>query len=177
MPPSIIKSIRDLIYYQYSKILADSAGYGKGNYEFVMEKWNELKTGKVDFKESIKDFIKDIDDPVRCTFCGKIVPLREGKLLPTGPDIKSNKVQVCQNCLINKDEEPMYQWYGLDNRDTIPKLAELKYLKLLYKLHEKQGTLDEENVLKLHKKAGTEHIEIEDEPLNVICLERTILKK
>jgi len=176
MPPSVIKSIRDLIYYQYAKILAESAGYGKGNYEFTMEKWNELKGGKFDFKKSITDLIKDLDDPNRCTFCGKLVPLKHTKLLPKGPDIASNKVQACPNCIMNKDDEPVYQWYGLDNRDTIAKLAELKYLKILYKLHEKQGTLDETDMKKLHKKAGTEHIEIEDEPIHVICLERTIIK-
>jgi hypothetical protein len=176
MPPSVIKSIRDLIYYQYAKILAESAGYGKGNYEFTMEKWNEFKTGKADFKSSVTGLIKDMDDPKRCTFCGQLVPLKQCKLLPKGPDILSNKVQACFNCVLNKDEEPLYQWFGIDNRDTIPKLAEMKYLKLLYKLHEKQGTLDEEDILKLHKKVGTVHIEIEDEPLNVVCLERTIIK-
>ena len=33
-------------------------------------------------------------------------------------------------------------WFGLENRDKIPIIAEGKYLKPLYDLHEKMGPLD-----------------------------------
>lgn len=45
MPPPAIKYIRDLIYWQYAKIIADSAGMGKKNRGFVMSRFKKLQEG------------------------------------------------------------------------------------------------------------------------------------
>ena len=39
----------------------------------------------------------------------------------------------------------MFEWYGRDRLGEIPKLVVSKFLKLSYKLHETQGTLDLED--------------------------------
>jgi hypothetical protein len=36
----------------------------------------------------------------------------------------------------------LYEWKGLRAKDKIPRIAEGKYLKLLYDLHDKRGTLN-----------------------------------
>jgi hypothetical protein len=35
----------------------------------------------------------------------------------------------------------LYKWYGLDRKDELPRIVAGKYLKLLYEIHERNGTL------------------------------------
>ncbi len=46
MPPAVVKTVRDLIYWQYAKIIAESAGMGKKDYGFVMNKFKQLRGGQ-----------------------------------------------------------------------------------------------------------------------------------
>jgi hypothetical protein len=43
MPPPAIKTVRDLIFWQYSKIIAESAEVGKANYGFIMGRVQEAE--------------------------------------------------------------------------------------------------------------------------------------
>ncbi len=47
MPPSAIKTIRDLIYWQYAKLIAKSAGFEE-NYGFIMSRFQKLKNEQKD---------------------------------------------------------------------------------------------------------------------------------
>ncbi|OLS13530.1 MAG: HNH endonuclease [Promethearchaeota archaeon CR_4] len=47
MPPKGVKSIRDLIFWQYAKLIAQSAGMGKSNYAFVMSRFKKLQAGEL----------------------------------------------------------------------------------------------------------------------------------
>ena len=58
MPPAVVKSVRDLIYWQYAKIIADSAGIGKRDYGFVMNKFKQLREGSISWNE-IREYIKE----------------------------------------------------------------------------------------------------------------------
>ena len=42
MPPKSIKTPREIIYYQYAKIISESSGFGKANYAMIMTKWKQL---------------------------------------------------------------------------------------------------------------------------------------
>jgi len=35
MPPLVVKCVRDLVFWQYTKIISESAGAGKRQYGFV----------------------------------------------------------------------------------------------------------------------------------------------
>jgi hypothetical protein len=50
-------------------------------------------------------------------------------------------VWVCVGCNSRKGSKRLYEWYGLESRNDLPRIAEGKYLKLLYSLHEVKGTL------------------------------------
>ena len=39
-------------------------------------------------------------------------------------------------------EKGIYEWFELDRRNEVPRIVEGKYLKELYALHERKGTLD-----------------------------------
>jgi hypothetical protein len=45
MPPRAVRSLRDLIFWQYAKIISESAGFGKANYAFINEA--EAQKGKM----------------------------------------------------------------------------------------------------------------------------------
>jgi 5-methylcytosine-specific restriction endonuclease McrA len=144
MPPAAVKTIRDLIYWQYAKIISSSAGEGKENYGFIMNRFKALKSGEIEWCPAIREYVKErgMDS---CVYCGSKEQLTLEHILPRargGPDIADNAVWVCKGCNSRKGRKRLYEWYGLENRDDIPRLAEGKYLKLLYSLHEEGGTLE-----------------------------------
>lgn len=51
MPPKNIKTVRDLIYWEYSKLIAGSAVKDRKNYGFVMHTFERLKEQKKFTKE------------------------------------------------------------------------------------------------------------------------------
>jgi len=70
MPPSAVKTLRDLIYWQYAKIISESAGFGKGNYRFIMDRFKRLQSGEIEWSSSIREWIKEKESPDQCIYCG-----------------------------------------------------------------------------------------------------------
>ena len=63
MPPPAVKSIKDLIFWQYAKIISESAHFGKTNYGFIMSKFNELRSGEITWSTAIREYIKEHEIP------------------------------------------------------------------------------------------------------------------
>ena len=178
MPPKAVKTIRDLIFWQYSKIISESAGFGKKNYGFIMSRFKKLQKGEIQWSSSIREWIKENENRDICNYCGKtkhdltiehILPLSKG-----GIDHPDNAIWVCKDCNLKKSNKRLYQFFTLDMRNEIPRIAEGKYLKMLYDLHEKNGTLNISDVRQICsicdmenecKKEGTEG------KLTAFCLE------
>ena len=178
MPPKAIKSIRDLIFWQYAKIISQSAGFGKGNYGFIMNRFKKLKSGDITWSSSIREWIRENEQRDVCNYCGKreenltiehILPLSRG-----GPDHPDNTVWICKECNLKKSMKRLYEYFTLDMRDEIPRIAEGKYLKLLYDLHSNTGSLDIDDITNLCPHCDLES-ECEEygtvEQLSVYCLE------
>jgi hypothetical protein len=70
MPPPAVKTVKDLLFWQYAKIIAESAHFGKSNYGFIMSKFKELQTGKIQWSTSIREYIKEHEITHQCIFCG-----------------------------------------------------------------------------------------------------------
>jgi len=47
VPPSAVKTIQELLFWQYSKIIDESAGVGKTNYGFIMDRFKKLRIGSM----------------------------------------------------------------------------------------------------------------------------------
>ena len=144
MPPSAVRSIGDLIFWQYAKIISESSGAGKKNYGFVMDRFKRLQRGDLHWSTSIREYIVEHDSPGICGYCGAREELTLEHILPRsrgGPDDPDNAVWVCKTCNSSKGGKRLYEWYGLGDRYDVPRIAEGKYLKLLYQLHEQRGTL------------------------------------
>lgn len=55
MPPSAVKTLRDLIFWQYAKIISQSADFGKTNYRFIMSRFKKLQSGEITWSSSIRE--------------------------------------------------------------------------------------------------------------------------
>lgn len=150
MPPSAVKTIKDLIYWQYGKIIADSAGIGKKNYGFVMNRFKKLQREEINWSSSIREYVKEREKMQECIYCGKEEKrLTQEHLLPVsrgGEDREGNSVWVCQSCNSSKGSKRLYEWMAHKEgmkaaKYETPRIAEGKYLKLLYRMHEERGTL------------------------------------
>jgi hypothetical protein len=174
MPPSAVRTIRDLIFWQYAKIISESAGYGKKQFGFVMERFKKLSSDEIVWSSSIREYVKEREKKDVCIYCGKKDDLTLEHILPRsrgGPDNPDNAVFVCKGCNSSKGGKRLYEWIGLENRYKVPRIAEGKYLKLLYSLHEKNGTLNVSKVSELCPRCDLGSRCPEKEKLTVYCLE------
>jgi hypothetical protein len=144
MPPPAVKTIRDEIFWQYTNLIAKSAGF-EGHWGFRMKRFIQLRDGEIVWSSTIREWLHEHEKPDECIYCGAKGPLTTEHILPRscgGPDIPDNAIRVCQSCNFTKGGRRLYEWKGLSAKNEIPRIAEGKYLKLLYDLHEKNGTLD-----------------------------------
>jgi hypothetical protein len=177
MPPKSIKTVKDIIFYQYAKIIANSSGFGKDNYAIIMSAWKRLKNGEIHWSSSVREWVHEHEQANHCIYCGAEGKLTTEHILPQsrgGEDCIDNVVRVCQSCNSSKGNKRLYEWKGLKNKDTQARIAEGKYLKYLYSLHEKRGTLDIATVSELCKDCDMAHLcehENSVEKLSVYCIE------
>lgn len=149
MPPSPIKTIKDLLYWQYAKIIADSAGVGKENFGFVMSRFKKLKSGEIKW-DTIREYVKERETADECCYCGKVAQLTIEHIFPQSlgkGDDERNIVWVCKECNSRKNNRRLYEYftalYGLKRaKYCVPRLAEGKYLKFAFKVLEGEGALD-----------------------------------
>ncbi len=143
MPPGAVKSVKDLIFWQYAKLIARSAGI-KGR-AFQMSRFTGLRDGRIQWSTTIREWLHEHEKPDECIYCGAKGDLTTEHILPRsrgGPDHPDNAIRVCITCNTKKGSKRLYEWMGLGRKDDVPRIAEGKYLKLLFQLHEERGTLD-----------------------------------
>jgi hypothetical protein len=142
MPPPAVKTIRDLIFWEYSKLISESAGFGRKEYKFVMSKFKELQKDEIKWSTILREDLKI--DNTKCSYCGSVENLSNDHIVPKREchfaEIH-NIVIACKNCNSSKSDKDLIEWYGLDRQYEIPRLAMGKYLKLLYVCHECRETL------------------------------------
>lgn len=180
MPPPAVKTVRDQIFWQYAKLISKSAGFGINNRAFQMSRFIALRDGKITWSSTIREWLREHEKPDECIYCGSKSDLTVEHVLPRscgGPDITDNVIRACKKCNSSKGGKRLYEWIGLKNKDDVPRIAEGKYLKLLYGLHEGMGTLGiDKNELKMELcprcDLGSRCVdEGHDGKLTVYCLE------
>jgi CRISPR/Cas system Type II protein with McrA/HNH and RuvC-like nuclease domain len=84
-----------------------------------------------------------------CAYCGsKESTLEYDHIIPRHKiviDTIDNMVLACRHCNATKGDRDPFEWYGLEKRYEIPRIVLGKYLKLIYEIHERQGTLERTN--------------------------------
>ena len=122
-----------------------------------VERRRAVKKGEMKWSSTIREWLREHEKPDECIYCISKKELTTEHILPEscgGPDIPDNAVRICKTCNSKKGGKRLYEFFTLKNKDIIPRIAEGKYLKLLYELHEKAGTLnlDKSNLKELCKK-------------------------
>jgi hypothetical protein len=181
MPPSAVRTLGDLIFWQYAKIISKSAGFGKRSYGFIMNRYKKLQSGEIEWSSSIREWIHERQTPDRCIYCGQKGQLTVEHMIPLsrgGPDHPDNAVWVCSTCNSRKGDKRLYEFFGLENRYKIPRIAEGKYLKLLYDELGKKGLLEagRDNLGALCKNCDLDRKCPVSEELTVCCLEGIFTK-
>jgi hypothetical protein len=149
VPPAAVKSVKDLIYWQYAKIIADSAGMGKKDYGFVMNKFKQLKQGSISWNE-IREYIKEREYSNECIFCEATTNLTLEHLLPqkfNGPNVERNLVWICKSCNSQKGARRLYEYFAIQAgieaaKYEVPRIAEGKYLKFAYEALKENNLLE-----------------------------------
>jgi len=178
MPPPAVKTIRDIIFWQYAKLMAKSSGHEK-DYGFIMSHFKKLQTGKISWSGSLREYVRDLERDKVCIYCGSTKDLCVDHLIPRsrgGPDIGDNAILACKSCNASKGDKGVFEWYGLGHRNELPRVVEGKYLKLLYVLHEKKGTLNK-GISTLHELCKICHLGhlCKETKFTAYCLEGTVL--
>jgi hypothetical protein len=151
-PKKLVNSVRHLIYWQYAQLIANSAGF-KDNWGFVISRYKKLISGEMKWASSMRDFEKALEKGRVCAYCGSkkeisfdhIIPISRAGVDPrvvTLLNSTDNCICSCKKCNSSKSDKDVFEWYGSERIDNIPKLVLSKFLKLAYALHETQGTLD-----------------------------------
>jgi len=149
LPPAVVKSVKDLIFWQYAKIIAQSAGIGKKDYGFVMNRFKELKQGEI-FWNEIREYVKEREHSDQCIFCGATTNLTLEHLLPQkfrGPNTEKNLVWICKSCNSQKGARRLYEHFAIQAgveaaKYGVPRIAEGKYLKLAFETFKENNLLE-----------------------------------
>jgi len=149
MPPKAVKTIRDLIYWEYAKLISGSAGFGRKQYPFVMRKFMELKKGIIKWSDIVREDLST--DTTKCVYCSSKQDLSNDHIVPKREchfrEIH-NIVTCCNKCNSSKGDRDLIEWYGLEKRYEIPRIVMGKYLKMIYICHECRSTLDKGDINK-----------------------------
>jgi hypothetical protein len=146
MPPKNVRTIRELIYWEYAKLISGSAVGDRKNYGFVMYTYNQLKNKLMNPSAILRENKKLVEEASDiCAYCGCHQDLQWEHIIPRsrgGPDTIDNMVRCCKGCNCAKGDKDPFEWYGKEKKYEIPRLVLGKFLKLAFDAHDKMGTLD-----------------------------------
>ena len=167
MPDRDVRTVRDLLYYQYAKIIAKRAfssnngiGAKREHYGFIKKTFRELKTGVKSWSDIIREDWQLVESEKKCVYCGSVIDLQREHIVPRSLQIKPecpncdriqsihNQAWACKHCNSLKGTMGLYEFfksmYPNERKfyDFIPPLLEKKYLKTIYYCHECAQTLE-----------------------------------
>jgi len=145
MPPKYVKTIREEILYEYAKLMSRTVFRGKLNYGFITDRFKALRNRQITMSGTNREWQREQELPQECVFCGSREELQIDHLIPRkrgGSDSADNIVWSCRSCNSSRGDRGIFEWLGLKKKDNLHRLVAGKYLKELYDLHDKAGTLD-----------------------------------
>lgn len=166
MPDKEVRSLRDLIFYQYSKIIAkrafevpDGQDVKSRHYGFIKKTFREMKRGAKSWSDIAREDWQLVESDKECAYCGAREGLSREHIVPKSLRIKPqcracdtiqsihNQVLACKKCNSLKSTCGLYEFFKKrfpdDDKfyDRIPVLLEKKYLKTIYNCHACTQTL------------------------------------
>jgi hypothetical protein len=179
MPPRYVSTICEELQYEYAKLMSRTVFKGQLNYGFITDRFKALRNRTITISGTNREWGKEAELPRLCVFCGADNNLQRDHLIPRsrgGSDDADNMVWSCKTCNLSRGDKGIYEWLGLKRKDGLHRLVAGKYLKELFDLHEKNGTLDvsKDDVKRLCASCRNKHACLEwgkVEQLTCFCLE------
>ncbi len=150
VPPGYVRTIRELIFYEYARIISMSSLKGSVDYAFVSNRFKALQTGTLTIPTLNREWKQEQNIPMECIFCGAKDVLLVDHLIQLnrgGTDNSDNTFLSCPSCLTSRNRRNLFQWLGPMGKDRLHRLVLGSYLKQLFDLHSRKGSLE------LHKNA------------------------
>ncbi|MGE4583478.1 MAG: HNH endonuclease [Sphaerochaeta sp.] len=163
MPDREVQTIRDLILYQYAKIIARSAfgaEYKKRAYGFIKTKFRDLRDNRQKWSDILREDKELVNAEKVCAYCGSTEHLQWEHIVPRSLSINErcagcdhiqgihNQIWACRTCNTRKGTMGLYRFMQVLHPDAkpfsdcIPPLLEKKYLKTIWYCHQCNGSLD-----------------------------------
>jgi 5-methylcytosine-specific restriction endonuclease McrA len=171
MPDRDVHTIRDVIYFQYAKLIARSAlkvengvEAKKKGYGFIKTTFRALKSGAKQWSDITREDWQFVDSEKLCIYCGSPDHLQREHIVPRSIAINErcpscehvqaihNQVWACADCNNRKKAMGLYRFYQLMNPgnekyfDYLPSLLEKKYLKTIFRCHECNDSIDKADI-------------------------------
>lgn len=151
--PRSFSTARELIYWEYAKLIAEKAVGSKQNYKFINYSYQKLIRRRIlpsaILSENKKLFLMgDV-----CAYCGASGVLHWEHIIPVsvgGPDNIDNMVRACAHCNLTKGARDPYQWLIRDKPDAIPRIVLGKFLKVVFDEYDRRGVIDSECYMRTH---------------------------
>lgn len=152
--PRTFATVRELIYWEYAKLISESAVGDRLNYKFANFTFRKMIEGKVTPSSILAENQKLFMLGNVCAYCGATGSLHWEHIIPVsvgGPDSIDNMVRACAPCNLEKGARDPYQWYlGTKKGDSIPRLVLGKFLKVVFEEYSNHNLLDSAEFMKLH---------------------------
>jgi hypothetical protein len=163
MPDREVQTIRDLIFYQYAKIIAKAAlgpDAKKSAYGFIKTKFRELRDNREKWSDILREDKEFVNSEKVCAYCRGTDHLEWEHIVPRSLAINErcagcdriqgihNQIWACRSCNSKKGTMGLYHFMkeihpdAKPFSDCIPPLLEKKYLKTIWWCHQCRGTLD-----------------------------------
>jgi hypothetical protein len=157
VPDREVKTIRELLFYQYAKLIARSAfklpdgvAVKRDHYGFIKNTFRELRDGRRKWSDIVREDWQLTEADRACLYCRATSQLAHEHIVPSSLLVNDrcptcdtvqgihNQVLACRTCNSSKGTMGLYVFYydrfPGDRKfyDRIPSLLEKKYLKTVF---------------------------------------------
>jgi hypothetical protein len=128
MPPPYVKTVEDVIYYYYAKLVVAPSANLKGNFGFIIHTFKKLKNGEMTISDYDREIeLKELATEKKCIYCGSESSLTQDHVIPHeigGPDGRHNIVWCCKTCNSSKGSKDLIEWWNETFAESIGKAEE-----------------------------------------------------
>jgi HNH endonuclease len=151
--PRTFATVRELIYWEYAKLISEKAVGDRQNYKFANFTYQKLIHGKTNPSSILSENKQLFSMGDVCAYCGATGKLHWEHIVPVfagGPDNIDNMVRACAPCNLTKGARDPYQWYIGKKTEAIPRLVLGKFLKVVFEKYAALNLLDSTDYMTTH---------------------------